>query len=204
MPSSFDPAREHLGEIYAKALLGATEKAGTRDAIVDELGSLVTDVLDKLPHVAETLASLRLAHEDRVRILDKAFAGKMSPVLLDFLKVLSRHNRLDSLREIHRAAQKQLNTLRGRVEVFVTSAAPINNQLIDQITGKLTKMLGGQVILQMRVDPDLLGGLVVRVGDKVFDSSLATQLHRMKETALEKTEQQIRHSADRFLAAEAM
>ncbi len=59
----FDPGREHLGEVYAKALLGATEKAGNSDAVVAELESFVTDVLDKLPQMSTTLFSLRVKHE---------------------------------------------------------------------------------------------------------------------------------------------
>jgi F-type H+-transporting ATPase subunit delta len=195
----FDPGREHLGGVYAKALLGATEKTGTSDAVLAEFESLVVDVLDKLPQLDQTLASLRLPHEDKVRLLDKAFAGRMSPQLLDFLKVLSRHNRLDSVRAVYRAARKQLNALRGLVEVLVTSAAPLSNPLLDQIRAKLATVAHGQVILKTSIDPDLLGGLVVRIGDKVYDSSLATQLHKMRDVALERTEQQIRQTADRFV-----
>jgi F-type H+-transporting ATPase subunit delta len=199
----FDPGQEHLGEVYAKALLGATEKTSTSDAVVAELTSLVEDVLDKLPQLRETLFSLRVSHEDKVKLLDKAFSGRMSKQLLNFLKVLSTHHRLSSIRAILESAKKQLNALRGRVEVFVTSAAPISNQLLDTINTKLVAMLGKEVIINTSVDPDLLGGLVVRVGDTVYDSSLATQLQKMRSVALEHTEQKIRQSLSRFVGAES-
>lgn len=199
----YDPGREHLGEVYAKALLGATEKSGTSDAVVAELESFVVDVLNKLPQFKATLFSLRVTHEEKVKLLDKAFTGKMSPQLLTFLKVLSQHNRLDCARWVAEQAKKQLDALRGRVEVFVTSAAPINNQLLDQIKAKLVTLLKHEVLLQVKVDADLLGGLIVRVGDKVYDSSVATQLKKMKDVALDRTEQQIRHTLGRFVATSA-
>jgi F-type H+-transporting ATPase subunit delta len=200
---SFDPGREHLGEVYAKALLGATEKAGVSEAVLAELESFIKDVLDKLPQLAQTLFSLRVKHEEKAALLDKAFGGKMNPSLLNFLKVLSRHNRLDVVRHVLHCAQNQLNQLRGRLDVFVTSAAPVNGAQLDQIKARISQMQGKDVILHTKVDPDLLGGIKVRIGDKVYDSSLATQLKRMKEVALDHTEQQIRASLGRFVGTSA-
>lgn len=199
----FDPGQEHLGEVYAKALLGATEKAGSSDAVLVEFESFVSDVLDQLPSLRETLFSLRVSHEEKVALLDKAFASRMTPLLLNFLKVLSAHHRLSSVKVILKSAKQQLNVLRGRVEVFITSASPISNQLLDTINAKLVAMLGKEVILVPRVDPELLGGIVVRVGDTVYDSSLATQLQKMRTVALEQTEQKIRQSLDRFVTADS-
>lgn len=199
--AGFDPGREHLAEVYAKALLGATEKSGNSEAVLAELESFIVDVLDKLPQLQATLFSLRVSHEEKVVMLDRAFGGKMLPDLLSFLKVLSRHNRLDVVRGILRAAKSQLNKLRGRIDVFVTSAAPISNQLLEQIRTKIAQLQKQDVILHTKIDADLLGGIKVRIGDKVYDSSLATQLQRMKEVALEQTDQQLRKSLDRFVSS---
>ena len=194
----FDPGRQHLGSVYAKALLGAAEKAGHADHVVDELESLVRDVFDKLPHVEATLASPRLSHEERLPMLDKAFGSRMLPTTLQFLKVLSRHGRLDCVRAIARAARKQLNELRGRVEVLVQTARPLNSQLHQQLVARLSKLLGREVIITAEVNDDLLGGVVVRVGDTVYDGSLAAQLKRMEQVTLEHTKQQLRESLERF------
>src|SRR5262245_46105419 len=99
MPKSetIDASRQHLGTVYAKALLGAAEKVGQADQVVEELESLVADVLNKLPALEEALKTPRLTHEERLPILDKAFGGKMSATALTFLKVVSKHGRLDCL-----------------------------------------------------------------------------------------------------------
>lgn len=193
-----DAGRQHLGTVYAKALLGAAEKAGQADQVVDELESLVADVLEKQPKIDAIFSSARLSHEERLPILEKAFRGKLSPTLMTFLKVVSKHGRLGALRAIARAARKQLNTARGRVEVLVETAHPLSNPLRDRITSRLSEVLGKQVILTTRINHELLGGLVVRVGDTVYDASLAASLKRMEQVTLEHTKQAIRQSLERF------
>jgi F-type H+-transporting ATPase subunit delta len=193
-----DAGRQHLGSVYAKALLGAAEKAGQAETVVAELESLVSDVLDKLPQLDEALQSPRLAHEERLPILERAFGGRMSATTLTFLKVLSKHGRLDCLRAIARAARQQLNTLQKRVEVIVETAHPLSNPLRDRIVGRLTELLGQQVMLTTAINEDLLGGLVVRVGDTVYDASLAARLKRMQEVTLDHTKQTLRESLSRF------
>jgi F-type H+-transporting ATPase subunit delta len=193
-----DASRQHLGTVYAKALLGAAEKTGEADLVVEELEALVSDVLDKLPRLDEALKTPRLTHEERLPILEKAFGGKMSATTLTFLKVVSRHGRLDCLRAIARAARKQLNTARSRVEVIVETAYPLSNPIRERIIGRLTQLLGREVILTTEVNEDLLGGLMVRVGDTVYDASLAARLARLQQVTLDQTKQAIRESVDRF------
>src|SRR4029453_75850 len=171
-----DTARQRIGTVYAKALVGASEKAGQTDAVVTELKSLVADVLERLPDFDEALRSPRITPEEKVRLLDRVFGGKMSPLLLNFLKVVTQHGRLDCLRAIERAAQKLWNVLRKRIEVLIESAAPISNQLQYTIATRLKHVLGRDVVLTADVNPELLGGLVVRVGDTVYDGSLAGRL----------------------------
>lgn len=195
---TLDAGRQHLGTVYAKALLGAAESAGQTDQVVEELEAFVTDVLDKLPTLEEALRTPRLTHEERLPILDKAFSGKMSPTLLTFMKVVSRHGRLDCLRAIARAARKQLDAVRGRVEVRIESAAPLSNPLRERIAARLTQLLGREVILKTSLNADLLGGLLVRVGDTVYDASLSARLKRMEEVTLEHTKQALRESLNRF------
>jgi F-type H+-transporting ATPase subunit delta len=159
---------------------------------------VVSDVLDKLPQLDAALKSPRLAHEERLPILEKAFGGKLSATTLTFLKVVSQHNRLDCLRAIAKAARKQLDAARGRVEVIVETAYPLSNSVRERIIARLTQMLGRQVILSTHVNEDLLGGLMVRVGDTVYDASLAARLKRMEAVTLDHTKQALRESLERF------
>lgn len=193
-----DASRQHLGSVYAKSLLAAAEKVGQADQAVEELEAIVSDVLDKLPKLDEALRTPRLTHEERLPILEKAFGGKVSTTTLTFLKVVSKHDRLDCLRSIAQAARRQLNVNRGRVEVIVEAAHPLSTPVRERIVARLSELLGKQVLLRTQVNEDLLGGLVVRVGDTVYDASLAAQLKRMQEVTLDHTKQAIRQSLERF------
>jgi F-type H+-transporting ATPase subunit delta len=126
---AFDPESQYLGNVYAKALLGATENAGLTDQVLEQLDSFVQDVVAKVPKLEAVLSSPRVSHEEKVAMLDKAVGRTMHPVLLNFLKVVSRHGRLHCLRAIARGAREQLNALRGRLEVTVESAAPLSDAL---------------------------------------------------------------------------
>jgi F-type H+-transporting ATPase subunit delta len=194
----FDTGQQHLGKIYAKALLGAADKAGATVVMLEELNSLVSDVLDKLPKFSAALESPRLAHEEKLRLLDAAFAGKMNPLLLNFLRVVSQHGRLNCLRAIAYEARQLYNEARGRIEVRVKTAEPVDGELLKSITARLKSALKSELDVQTEVDPAMLGGLVVRVGDTVYDGSVSTRLERLRTQAIAKTTQELRHATARF------
>ncbi|HEX5033835.1 MAG TPA: F0F1 ATP synthase subunit delta, partial [bacterium] len=127
--TTFDPGLEQIGTVYSKALLAATEKAGQSEQVVQELEEIVLEIFDKRPELVPALASLRLVHEERTTMLDRAFGGRVSDATLNFLKVLSSHGRLGTLRSVAKVARKLLDARRNRIEVEVRTAAPIANPL---------------------------------------------------------------------------
>lgn len=184
--------------VYAKAYLGASEAAGQTDALVAELDSLVVDVLDKLPSLDAVLSSLVISAEEHQRLIDRALGGKASPILLNFLKVLAAHARLSILREIRLAVHAQYDELRGRVRVRVSTAAPIDDQLAARIAQTVQAALGGEPILERTTDPSLIGGLVLRIGDTVYDASVSTQLAQMRTQMINRSIHEIQSRRDRF------
>jgi F-type H+-transporting ATPase subunit delta len=200
--TSFDRSRERLGSIYAKGLLGAAEAQHLTDRVLAELDSLIDDVLSRLEKFEQFLASPRIRVEEKTRILDLVFASRMTPLFLNFLKVVARHGRLDCLRQIRTSAKRQYSELLGRVEVTVKTATPLTDQLRRRIEQRLVAVLGKQVDLRCTVNPELLGGLQVRVGDTVFDGSLDNRLDKMQAETLHRATQLIRDSLQRFLITE--
>ena len=195
---STDTGQQQVGAIYAKALLGSAEAVGNAAKLVEELESFVKDVLDKLPDLDAVLSSPRVSHDEKVGLLDRVFAKRMSPSLQTFLKVVSAHGRLDCLRAIAQAARAELNRTAGIVVVEVTTAEPIDAGLEKQIKKSLSRSLGQDVQIRSRTDSTIIGGMVVRIGDKVFDGSVANQLGTLREQAISKMAQEIRAGKDRF------
>jgi F-type H+-transporting ATPase subunit delta len=196
----FDAGREHLGHVYGQALLGAAEKAGVTEQVMAELDSLVDDVLEKLPNLRDVFAAPKVTAEEKERILDKILGGA-SRVLLQGLKVMARHGRLDCVRDVRLAFRKLLNELRGRVEVLVRVATPISDAQLSQIADKLRGMLKKDVDIKMEVRPEILGGIIVKVGDTLYDGSVIAKLDQMRSKALANTEKELRTALERFVAA---
>jgi F-type H+-transporting ATPase subunit delta len=197
----FDSAQQQLGQTYAKALLGVTEKAGTTSAVLAELDSFVQDVIGKLPEFVAVMGTARVSFEEREAILDRTLAGRMNPQLLNFLKVVVRHNRVDCLRAINFAAHRQYDEICGRSRVLVTSASELSAETQSVIQTRLSAALKKEVILSRRVDPAMMGGLLIQIGDKVFDSSVQQQLSSLQEEILAGARQRLRQDTDRFIKA---
>lgn len=199
-PTVFDVGLEQLGGTYAKALLGVTESAGNTDEVLDEFYSFV-DVLGELPRLDAALESPRVPYEAKERLLNTALSGKATQQFLNFLKVVARHGRFACLRAILRSTQEQYNELRGRVAVQVVTAVTLDAAGTKKIAAKLKESLGKDVDIKASVDGSLIGGVVIRVGDKVFDGSVVNRLAQVRGRAITKTIQQIRDSIDRFEVA---
>jgi F-type H+-transporting ATPase subunit delta len=193
-----DARHEYIGGVYAKALLNAAVHSGNAEGVLFELESLIEEVWDKLPRLEVMLSSPRVPLDEKLVMLDKAFAGRVSSMVLTFLKVICRHGRMDCLRAIRNAARKQFNEVTGRVAVQVRTAEPMSDEVRARVTERLSAALGRSVQLTADTDAELLGGIVVRVGDTVYDASVANRLRRLREEANWKTAQAIKQSRPRF------
>ena len=190
--SVFDDESMHVGPIYAKALLAAVGSTGSIDTIMDQFHSLINDVFDKQSVLEMVLANPKIPSDEKIRVLDKAFAGKMDSTLLTFLKVVSRRGRLNAIRGIYRSATALRDEAVGRVRVLVTTAQQLDTVAINSLKEKLQNLFKKEVAITTKVDATVLGGLIVRVGDVVFDGSVDGQLKLLKKATLAKAEIAIR------------
>ena len=190
--------KQRLGEVYASSLIAAAEQQQLSDTVVDELDAIVDQVFEDSPELETTLSSPRVSIDEKETMLDRVFGSRTSELLLTFLKVVGRHGRLDCLRHIRRAARQKFNEMRNRVAVHVTTAAPLSDEQRHSIQDQLQRKMSCDVDLDCAVDESILGGIVIRIGDTVFDSSVSNRLARIKEQTLPKTYAQLREAIDRF------
>lgn len=193
--------KQRLGEVYAKALLAAAEPQQMSETVVEELEAVVDEVLQLSPRLEATLGAPRVAIGEKEDLLNRILGGRVSDLLLRFLKVVGRHGRLDCVRHIRSAARKELNSMRNRRQVQLTTAEPLNDDQRHSIQDQLQRKMSCDVDLQCVVDPDILGGLIIRIGDTVFDSSVANRLARLRQETLPKTFSQLRDALDRFVVS---
>lgn len=196
IPTVFDSEEQHVGEVYARALLSAAQDASSIDQIVEQLESLVSDVLDKSPKVEFAMSNPKMSVEDKWGMIDRVFSGKMNPTLLTFLKVLARRHRLGSLRSIQKAASELRDQLAGRIQVQATVAQQLDEKATAALVESLKKVFKKEIRLVTKVDPNILGGLIVRVGDTVLDGSVDGQLASLRKTVGERADNALRTVAD--------
>jgi F-type H+-transporting ATPase subunit delta len=189
---------QQIATVYAKALLGSTEKAGQTAAILAELDALVADVLDRYPRLEAVLHSALIRTEEKNAIIERVFAGRVSPLLVRFLKVLADHGRLDVLRAVHQEMRSRYDVMQGRVRVRVSTAEAVNGQVTGNLLKTLRGMLGGEPQIESEVNPELIGGLVLRIGDTVYDGSVARQLGQVREQMINRSVHEIQSRRDRF------
>lgn len=189
--------REKLAGIYAKALLGAAEtfKVSLKD-VGEEYDSFI-ELFDAYPKFETILSSLMVPVEEKTRIIDEISDG-VSGVFVNFLKTLARRGRMEILREIRTACRLLEDEIRGRVLVRITTAAPINETTKNNLAVSLRNLLGGEPEFLVAVDPEMIGGIIVRVGDVIYDASIATQLTKVRQDIIDRSVHEIQNRRDCF------
>jgi F-type H+-transporting ATPase subunit delta len=193
-----DVSIEHIAEVYARAFLDAAEGARQTQALVDEFDSLLADVLDRYPKFEAIVSSTMISREDVSAALDRVLGRMASPLMLNFLKVLSRHGRLDCLRVIHRRLHALYDALQNRVRISLTTAVPLSPELGSRIRIALRGKLEGEPILDLKTDPAIIGGAVLRLGDSVYDASIANQLEILRQQMMDRSANEIQSRRNRF------
>jgi F-type H+-transporting ATPase subunit delta len=174
-------AAARIAKVYAQALMATAAKARLVDAVGDELDLLAATTREDHPQVREFFASAMTGKKAKGDVLAKALkeAGT-SELLQKFIGVLQQNGRLQLLRAVQSAYQAMRDKAAGRVRVKVTTAAPLSDAQVAELSKTLAETLKAEPVLDARVNPDLLGGLVVQVGDKVYDTSVRTRLDTLR------------------------
>ena len=194
----FDTGEQQVAALYAKALLGATQKAGTSEQVLGDFDAVIKELLDPHPRLQSLLGSAGVSHEEKLGILDRAVGDRVSPLLLNFMKVLSSHGRLSSLRAVHSAARKLYDEMQGRTRVQVKTAHPLSPQMQDRVKDRLRGMMRSEAVAEFVVDPQLIGGIVFRIGDRVYDGSVATRLEKVRQKMIDRSLHEIQSRRDSF------
>jgi F-type H+-transporting ATPase subunit delta len=196
-----DVTVEQLARVYAQAFIGAAGKPAESGAYVEELQSVVDGALDRFPQFEQVLQSSLVSSEQKEELLDRVFGKSGSPLVVNFLKVLSRRGRLVLLRSIARQAEKLQKERSGLTDVDVRVAKELDDDIKNEIQTRVHNALGTKPILNISVDPSLIAGIVVRVGDRIFDGSLKTRLEQARHGMIARATEQIETAPDRFLSA---
>jgi F-type H+-transporting ATPase subunit delta len=190
-----------VARIYAEALMNVAENRDQADAIGDELHSLVHDLFQAEPKLEALLATPVIKRAKKEPLIRSAFEGKSSDLMLDFLLVLNKHDRLGLLRDLHFAYRELRDKRAKRLRVVVRSAVPLTLEQQADLKQTLEATTKLEPVLDLRIDPDLLGGMVVQVGDELFDNTVRTRIETLRNQLLARSSHEIQTGRDRFSSA---
>src|SRR5262249_29684262 len=152
------------------------DRANQAGEVLEELDSLVRDVFAADPDFEKFLDSRAVSRDHKPPVIRRALEGRASEVFLNFLLVLNDHYRLHLLRPILRAYRHLYDERHGRVRALVRSAVALSDDQRERLRQELRQAFGKEPVLESQTDPDLLGGLVVWVGDWLYDASVRTRI----------------------------
>ena len=163
---------------YAQAVFSLGKEQGSLDAWADDLAMLSRIVADD--QIAIYLTNPSVAAERRIEALETSLGTSVQPEARNLARMLIERNRTTLIPEIREMFDDQLRAERGIVVAQVTTAEPLTDAERNYIREKLETMTGKKVELGLKVDPDIIGGIIIRIGDQVIDGSVRNKLEKMR------------------------
>lgn len=193
----FDVDVEKLSRVYAQAVLDAAGDA--EDSVVEELEALGSEVLDEFPDFQKVLSSALVSQDEKLALIDRVFGSRLSTTTVSFLKVLTAHERLELLPQVVRSATKLWETRSGKMPVEIELALETSDELVEEMIAALRKRFDMDPVVHKVINPDLLAGFVVRVGDQVLDASARTRFEHARTAMVSHAVEAIQSHPDQFI-----
>ena len=179
-----------VAEPYAQAVLEAARDIARQEEIASQLGELVA-YLGRDREFALFLTAGTIEPEARRASLERLFRGRINDLLVNLLQVLNRRRRLGLLAMVYRAVQLRVEEQRQQREVTVETPVPLWHEMRTAIERVIGLSIGTSVVLIEELRPELIGGVVIRVGDRLIDGSLRWRLRCLRERLRERTAREL-------------
>ena len=165
---------------YAKSLIDLAEEQDSLEAIKADIESFVS-VMRQNSQLQAVLQNPIIGTDKKIAILNQLFGSSFHKVIIAFFKVVVSKGRAEVLYATAKEFLNEYNNRKDIIHAVVTSAAPLTEEQKSQISTLVVEATKAQVVLETLVDPDLIGGFVLKVGDKQVDTSIATSLNKLKK-----------------------
>jgi F-type H+-transporting ATPase subunit delta len=169
-----------IAEKYAVALLQVAQEKKTVDSLASEMQA-VQKLLENSPELKATLEHPRVKAQEKLSALQALLGGTLSPTLENFLRLLLTKKRIKHLKAVTDHFERLCFEMRGKTMARVLTAMPLSAEQKKNLVMKLSQMIGLTVELKEEVKPDLIGGMMIYMGDQRLDGSVLGQLEKMKQ-----------------------
>ena len=168
---------------YAKSLIDLSKEQQILDKVKSDMGVFQQTTSRNIP-LQSLLKSPVVNNGDKIVILNKIFGASFQKLTLEFFTIVVRKNRSSVLESIAQSFMDQYNELNNIISASVKTAQPIDAAVTAEVTNFIEKQSGKKVALTASVDPSLIGGLVIQVGDNLYDASISGKLNKVKQNLL--------------------
>jgi ATP synthase F1 delta subunit len=170
---------EEIAQVYARSLFEVAKEQGSLDRVRDEIGEFA-DAVNANHEVAIFFFSPYFSTEEKKDGLRRMISGA-DPIVLNLLSVLVENHRMPVIFRLRRALDKMWEQENKRLPVQITSAVELDHKTIKHLRQEIERQTGQQVQLTEQVDPSVLGGIVLRVGNSILDASIRNRLEQMRK-----------------------
>ncbi|KUK11103.1 MAG: ATP synthase subunit delta [Clostridia bacterium 41_269] len=172
-------SQRSLARRYAQALFMSAVEKNILDQVEEDL-RLVVDEVEKNKDFKRFIDQQLIPPDEKIKVIEKIFEGKISDISMNFLKLVFRKRRERLLKEFLEEFVDLADSARGIEKVEITTAVELTSERREFVKNKISEIIGKKVKLVEKVDPKILGGIVVKIGDKVYDGSVLNKLNALK------------------------
>jgi len=165
---------------YAKSLLELANEQSNLDTVKSDIDGVIV-ALKSNSELQAVLKNPIISGDKKVNILKALFEGKVNPFVISFFQILVSKGRAAIILEIAEEFIREYNEVKGIVKATVTSASPLSAENLNVLGNKISQEIQASVLLTNNVNPSLIGGLVIRVGDRQIDASIAGRLNKLEK-----------------------
>jgi F-type H+-transporting ATPase subunit delta len=184
------PSRHIVNEIYSDVLFQLAEEAGQVEQVLGDLAA-VAGVLRDEPDFTKLLMSDKLKETEKAAVIRRVFGDRISGLTIDFLCVIARRNRVGFLVGIADRYEVLADSLKNCRLVEVTLAKSISEEQLEQLRQKIKDAIRAEVKLKVNIDPEILGGVILRQGDIMIDNSVRTVLSRTVNIIMDRSKEKL-------------
>ncbi len=171
---------ELVSKTYSEAIFNIALEEGRLSDIQNEF-EFVASILNEYPDFYEILKTPKINATEKKAVLQDAFGDKISQTLLNFLKIIIDKKRGTEILEIKADFDDRIDRQMGIAKATVESVVALSDEQLNILTSNLNRITGKEIRISTKINPELLGGMVVKVGDKVIDGSVKFKLEGMLE-----------------------
>jgi len=169
---------EEIAAVYARSLFEVAQEHDKLDVVREQLGEFA-DALSESRELQVFFFSPYFSTQEKEEGLDRAITGA-DPVFMNFLKLLVEKHRMPVVFRVRSTYEELWDDEKRLLPVAITSAVELDKKIVDQLGDRISEQTGRTVELSSNVDPDILGGIVVRVGNSVLDASVRNRLEQLR------------------------